>query len=55
MSEAAVSGADAPVGLPDVPLILEDLLSQFEHLRAISGDPAAIADLRTRVELLQAR
>ena len=55
MSEAAVSGADAPVGLPDVPLILEDLLSQIEHLRATGGDPAAIAELSARVELLQAR
>ncbi len=41
--------------LTDVPLILEDLLSQIEELRATDGDEDVIADLLAQVELLQGR
>jgi hypothetical protein len=46
---------DGRFGLADVPLIVEDLLCQLEELRAVGGDPAAVADLMAQVDLLQGR
>ena len=46
---------DGRHGLPDVPLIVEDLLCQVEELRAVGGDPAVVADLLAQVDLLQGR
>ena len=42
-------------GVPDLPLIVEDLLCQIEDLRAMDGDPAVIAELWAQVALLQGR
>ena len=55
MSTTAVDTNDVLDGVPDVPLILEDLLCQIEILCATDGDPAAIADLWAQVHLLQDR
>ncbi len=41
--------------VPDVPLIVEDLLCQIEDLRATGGDAAVIAELWAQVDLLQGR
>ncbi|WP_156887377.1 hypothetical protein [Propionicicella superfundia] len=49
------SGTDDVINGADVPLIVEDLLCQIEVLRAVSGDPAAIADLWAQVDLLRDR
>lgn len=40
-------------GVPDLPLIVEDLLCQIADLRATEGDPTAIAELWAQVDLLQ--
>ena len=54
MSDAATKGSDHGRGrLPDVPLIVEDLLCQVEDLRASAGDPAVIDDLFAQVDLVQ--
>ena len=56
MSEAATMGFDdVRGGLPDVPLIVEDLVCQVEDLRASGGDPAVIDDLLAQVDLVQGR
>ena len=56
MSDAATMGFDdGRGGLPDVPLIVEDLLCQVEDLRASAGDPAVIDDLLAQVDLVQGR
>lgn len=49
------SGTDDVINGVDVPLIVEDLLCQIEVLRAVGGDPAAVADLWAQVDLLQGR
>ena len=40
-------------GVPDLPLIVEDLLCQIADLRATDGDPTAIPELWAQVDLLQ--
>lgn len=55
MSRTAVDPNDALDGVPDVPLILEDLLCQIEDLRTTGGDRAAIANLWAQVDLLRDR
>ena len=55
MSTAPLNTDDVLTGVPDVPLIVEDLLCQIEDLRATDGDPAVIAELCAQVDLLQGR
>ena len=56
MRDAATMGFDdVRGGLPDVPLIVEDLLCQVEDLRASGGDRAVIDDLWAQVDLVQGR
>lgn len=55
MITAPLDTDDVRDGVPDVPLIVEDLLGQIEDLRASDGDPAAIAELWAQVDLLQGR
>ena len=55
MSTAPLTTDDVRDGVPDVPLIVEDLLCQIEDLRAMDGDPAVIAELWAQVALLQGR
>lgn len=55
MSTATLDTDDVRDGVPDVPLILEDLLSQIEALRGNDGDPATIVELWAQVDLLQGR
>ena len=55
MSAANLNTVDVRTGVPDVPLIVEDLLRQIEDLRATDGDPAVIAELWAQVDLLQGR
>ncbi|NLE27429.1 MAG: hypothetical protein GX625_19270 [Clostridiaceae bacterium] len=54
MSAANLNTVDVRYGVPDVPLIVEDLLCQIEG-RAADGDPAVIAQLWAQVDLLQGR
>ena len=54
MSAANLNTVDVRYGVPDVPLIVEDLLCQIED-RAADGDPAVIAQLWAQVDLLQGR
>ena len=54
MSAASLNTVDVRYGVPDVPLIVEDLLCQIED-RAADGDPAVIAQLWAQVDLLQGR
>lgn len=55
MSTAPLNTDDVRDGVPDVPLIVEDLLCQIEDLRATDGDAAVIAELWAQVDLLQGR
>ena len=55
MSTATLDTDDVRDGVPDVPLIVEDLLCQIEDLRAADGDPAALAELWAQVDHLQGR
>ena len=42
-------------GVPDVPLIVEDLLCRIDDIGAADGDPSTIAELWAYVDLLQGR
>jgi len=55
MSTAPLNTDDVRDSVPDVPLIVEDLLCQIEDLRATDGDAAVIAELWAQVDLLQGR
>lgn len=55
MSTAPLNTDDVRDRVPDVPLIVEDLLGQIEDLRTTDGDPAVIAELWVQVGLLQGR
>lgn len=55
MSSALLDTDDGRNGVPDVPLIVEDLLGQIEVLRTTDGEPAVIAELWALVDLLQGR
>lgn len=55
MSKAPLETDDVRDGLPDAPLIVEDLLCQIEVLHATNGDPAATAELWAQIDLLQGR
>lgn len=55
MSTAPLNTDDVRDGVPDVPLIVEDLLCQIEDLRTTGGDAAVIAELSAQIDLLQGR
>lgn len=55
MSTALWDTDDVRDGLPDVPLIVEDLLCQIEDLRTAGGDAAVIAELWAQIDRLQGR
>ena len=55
MSTAPLNTDDVRDGVPDVPLIVEDLLCKTEDVRVTDGDPDVIADLWAQVDLLQGR
>ena len=55
MSGSTATSDQARDNIPDVPIIIEDLLAQIEFQAATEGDPAVIADLWAQVRLLQAR
>ena len=55
MSTAPLDTAYARSGLPDVPLIVEDLLCQIEDFRGTDGSTTTVAELWAQVDLLQGR
>lgn len=55
MGTTALEAEAVGDGVPDLPLIVEDLLCQIEDLCATEGDPTAIAELCAQVDLLQGR
>lgn len=55
MSPAPLDTDDVRDDVADVPLIVEGLLGQIEDLHATDGDPAVVAELWARVDLLQGR
>lgn len=54
MSGSATDSDEVRNNMPDVPIIIEDLLCAIEFQAATDGDPAVVADLWAQVQLLQA-
>lgn len=55
MSTTPLDTDDVRDGVPDAPLIVEDLLCQIEDLHTTDHDPVTIAGLWAQVDLFQGR